>query len=258
MNCAEISRFVHVDMDGELDAEDRIDLEQHLSGCAACAEVARKEREFVGRLRETLRTDRPVAPPALAARVDRALDEVGRRRTPVQRMAVWGVVAAAAAMLLVVGLRTGDQRTAEGRMQGLMGEAVARHQRELPIEVSGPDPNRIGSWFRGKLDLPVRPPALRPVDAQLLGGRLSHLGERQAALLTYDVGGSKFSVFIFDPRNMATDHLMRRRVQGRDVYVGGAKGYRVAVVNEGGLGYAFASDLDEARMLDVIASIFPR
>lgn len=258
MNCAEVLRFVHIDMDKELDPEDRVALERHLSSCPSCADTARGEREFLGRLRETLRVARPVAPPALAARVDRALDEVERPSAPARQMIFWGAFAAAAAVVLAIGLRSGQQEPAQAQVGGLVGEAVVQHQRELPIEVRGPDPDRIRSWFRGKLDVPVRMPAMQPRRAHLVGGRLSHLGQRQAAELQYDVGGNRISVFVFDPTDMATGNLTPHRVQGRDIYMGGARGYSVAVVNEGGLGYAFASDLDEARMLEVLSSMFSR
>jgi len=258
MSCAEVARLVHLELDGEFGAEERLDLERHLSECASCADLARGERAFVGRLRDVLRADRAAAPPALSVRIDRALDQVdgGARVTPLRRILAWSVPAAAAAVALVAWWA----QVPDGQLgaQMLVGEAVARHQRELPIEVRGPDPEQVRSWFRGKLDLPVRPPTLGQPRTQLVGGRLSHLGQRQAAYLMYDVGGSKISVFIFDPQDLATERMRHRSVRGRDVWVGAEHGYNVALVRSGGLGYAFASDLDEARMLDLISAAFSR
>lgn len=261
MNCAEIARLVHVDLDGEFGAEERLELEQHLEECPSCAELARSERAYVGRLRDTLHTNRTPAPAALAARIDRALDEVDRPRVaPLSRMTAWSMPAAALAVVLVSVwlVRHPDEPAEHLGAQALIGDAVARHERELPIEVQGPDPEQVRTWFQGKLDVPVRPPMLRQPQAHLVGGRLSHLGERQAAYLVYDLGGSKVSVFIFDPQDLATGRLRRRNVHGRDVWVGGAHGYNVAVVNDGGLGYAFTSDLSENRMLDVVSTAFSR
>jgi anti-sigma factor RsiW len=263
MSCAEVARFIHVYLDGEFAAEERAEMEGHLAGCPACAEAARRERQFLDRVRGTLRADGAAAPAALAARIDRALDQVERPAPRTWRTAItWGLPAAVAAALLLAAMRAGegqlpsqpDERAMA--MPVLFREAVARHERELPVEVRGPDPEQVRTWFRGKLDVPVRPPALLAPSVQLLGARLSHLGDRQAAYLVYDVGGSKFSVFIFDPQNLETERFRRRTVRGHDVYLGGEHGYHVAVLRDGGLGYAFASDLPEARMLDLLSAAF--
>jgi len=260
MSCADIARFVHVYVDGEFEGDERLEVERHLDACTACAEIARRERAFVGRLRETLREDRPPSPPSLRPRIAHALAEVDRSRgTRLTRVVRWGIpVAAAAGVLIVVTLWGGARRSAQ---PALFAEAVSRHQRELPVEVRGPDPEMIRTWFRGKLDMPVRPPALQGSRARLIGARLSHLGQRQAAYLVYDIGGTKFSVFVFDPddpsaSDLATARLRHKSVGGRDVYVGGAHGYNVAVMRAGGVGYAFTSDLPEQRMLELLSTTF--
>ena len=258
MSCADVARFIHVYVDGEFEAEERLELERHLDACASCADVARGERAFVSRLRESLREDRPPVPPTLRPRIAHALAEVDRpRATRIRTFALVGIPSLAAAAALLLAWR-GERRVEQPL---LLSEAVARHERELPVEVKGPDPEMIRTWFRGKLDMPVRPPTRPGSRAQLVGARLSHLGQRQAAYLVYDLGGTKFSVLVFDPddpaaSDLATDRLRHRTVGGKDVYVGGAHGYNVAVVRAGGLGYAFTSDLPEQRMLDLLSTSF--
>jgi anti-sigma factor RsiW len=259
MDCAETARYLHVYVDGEFEGPERLDIEAHLHACAACAETARHERAFVARLRETLRADPPATPPSLRPRIAEALAVVDRPRMRLAGVARWGAPAVAAAAVLTALVWKQSHRPLAG--PPLLAEAVSRHQRELPVEVRGPDPELVRTWFRGKLDVPVRPPALSGSRARLIGARMSHLGTRQAAYLVYDVGGSTVSVFVFDPEDPSagggiTERLQRRTVGGREIYVGGTHGYNVAVVRSGGLGYAFTSDLPQQRMLDLLATSF--
>ena len=45
-------------------------------------------------------------------------------------------------------------------LAAVVDDVVKRHARELPMEVEGADPSVAASWFRGKVDFPVRVPHL--------------------------------------------------------------------------------------------------
>jgi anti-sigma factor RsiW len=247
MHCAEVQRFIDAYIDGEFAAEDRAEMDHHFAECETCRAEARRQAEWKSMVRARLA--RPQAPHGLHLRVARALDAESVEMTGFWRRASWrfapALVAAAVLALLIVGVQ---QRTSP-----IVEESILDHTRNLPVEVVGPNPQEVASWFQGKVDFPVRPPSFGG-DARLLGGRLGHLGTRFAAYLVYSVdGGHKVSVFVFDPDEMPLEAPRRVFIANRPVYVGAERGYHVALFRNGGVGYAVATDLDEPQVIQMVS-----
>ena len=136
-------------------------------------------------------------------------------------------------------------------------DLIAKHQRNLPVEVSGGS-DQVKRWYVDKLGFPVRPPRLCNTCA-LRGGRLAEVANQQAAYLVYDVGGNKVSVFIFDPSSVPLQLPQRSSLgagvgDNRDVYMDQEHGYNVAIFRDHGVGYAIAGDLDRDQMLKFVSS----
>lgn len=106
---------LHAYLDGELSPAERVELEAHLAGCAACRTRLADERALVQRAGELLGRALPperAAPP---------LQQLGRRRT-VRR---WGIpLSWAASVLLAVSLGY-YMRGADAPVMGLTGERAA-------------------------------------------------------------------------------------------------------------------------------------
>jgi len=100
------------------------------------------------------------------------------------------------------------------------------------------DPAAVSQWFRGKLDIPVRPVMFRGMPARLVGARISNVRDQMAAALYYDVGGRRVTVFVFDP-----DVSMRQTLSAQGYYVTSSHGYTVTLTEQQGVGYAIASDM---------------
>jgi hypothetical protein len=101
MNCAEVRARLHTLVYGDLGPAEATQVEKHIATCAAC----RKERATLQRLQQTLN-----APPVPPARVDlsRLYADAARlqlRQTRRWRRAAVALVAAAAVLLLVIGLK---------------------------------------------------------------------------------------------------------------------------------------------------------
>jgi anti-sigma factor RsiW len=222
----------------------------HLQGCERCERLARFEEQFRLRLRQ-LHPLEP-APARLRARVRRALDDVApasRWRfggSPwLWRLAPAGVAAAAAvvAVLVVQGGGEGPHQLAE--------ESVDWHRHEVPMDVSGDDFRQVQQYFSNKVPFAVRP-AFKSTKARLVGARLTSLGSRRAAYLTYQVGPDRVSVFELDPDALPTigDRL---RVGQRETYWQDLRGYNVVTFTSRGTGYAVASDMDQERLIQLIS-----
>ena len=264
-------------LDGELDPDTQIELEQHLSECGPC----RVHRSFAAAFKADVRDAHRglAAPEVLAARIRGALDaEDDRREAPaaglqrpplglggirlVPLRARYAVPAAAAAVALaVIAAQEGAGTEEEGRPlasasatgASMFEEIVRRHAREHPVEVEG-EPTQVERWLQDKLEFAVRPVSFSSPDARLVGARLSNVSDREAAALYYTVNGRRVTVMVFEPPSALDQLAARTRVRGRGMYYGRAHGYTVPVVEYNGLSYAFTGDLDSRSLMQLAAT----
>jgi anti-sigma factor RsiW len=261
MRCADLENELGCFIDGELAPPERREVENHLSDCAACRGQVEAQRQ----IKQLLKQARPVAPAheSLTRRVRTALDEDDgrggwRRRLkgarPILRASLGVFVPVVAALALVVGYVE--------NVEPLINDSIVKHQRNLPLEVTG-EPEKVQSWFDGKVPFAVSMPQLGP-RCSLRGGRLSHLGNREAALLQYDQNGHKISVFVFDGQKMPVRLRLpeRRVIANREVIIDAASGYHVAVFRSQGLGYAITTgnvaESDFIQMVSAAIGQFPQ
>lgn len=244
--CAEVERFCDAYLDGEFAEGDAVELERHCAGCPACTGRVRFHAEFKSALR--LSAPRPSVPPELRGRIQLALAGVP---TPIEaarwKRTALRYVPAMAAVAVVGALAWTVQP-----FSPVVEDAISKHQRDLPIEVRG-NPDVVRAWLSNKVPFAMRLPILPP-QAVLRGARLANVRDHDAAYLVYDVGGARVSVMVFDPSNvpMATQRL--RQVGHRNLYFDGERGYNVMVYRDRDIGYAFTSDLDEDRMVQLVSA----
>lgn len=260
MMCGDVDMLVHPYLDGELVAEERVLVEEHVSGCPRCRELVGHEATFRENLRARLRPRSggatPAAPEPLRQRVLEALDRADAAGTgpsrPTRRwVAPLGALATAAAIAIFFG-GASFGRLGSGN-SALVEAAIAGHMKNLPVEIGGTD-DEIRAWMRGKVGVPVRPPTIHLVrlsaqQPRLIGARVSHLQARDAGQIIYRVGNSQVTVYVFDPSGWEVSAPTSRVVDGRDVYLTERSGYSVALYRDRGVGYALASDLDEDALL---------
>jgi anti-sigma factor RsiW len=188
-------------------------------------------------------------PAALRARVERSL---ARERRPLWRRILSPVplatAAACAAGALVV-------LASHGGGDALVAEAVQKHHRGLPLEVTtaSATAEAIPGWFAGKLDFKPTPPPFKEKEARVVGARLSHLREYPAAYIRYDLPRGQAGLFIVD------DPDRRFEAAGREVQIGprtlrvvNAKGYNVAVWRQDEIVYSLVSDLGEDDLFQLV------
>jgi hypothetical protein len=244
-----------------------LEVEQHLGVCGDC-ELARSCLTAVRReLR--VRLVAPPAPPHLRARVTRALavievkDESGSNHT-------WSVVlSVAASVLLVVGSLVGTDRRIDSAGMvtplDIVRDVVDRHKDELPAEIATKEPQRATSWFRDKVGFRVRSVEFAEPKVHFTGARMSQVGAQQAAKLYYNVDESRLTLVMFKAPAPLTEALSnsrglerfgahRVRVGGRDVTYHTLQGYTVPMLQDNGIVYAFAGDLDQGSLLHLVAT----
>lgn len=259
VSCEQATRWTDAWIDGELDPSAALLIEDHMARCACCraeADMIRKLKRGLGALREDC------APTALRYRITAALDACDREqeaeRASAQRKKHARNFALAGAALAGVVMANGYKQRSVGPvaaagMLPVVEDIADRHARELPVEVTDSDPAAVSRWFRGKLDIPVRPVNFRGSQARLVGARLSNVQSQMAAALYYDVDGRRMTVFVFDPTLMPRAVEPAAMAQGRPVYVTTSHGYTVTFTERQGVGYAIASDLPPQECARIVA-----
>jgi anti-sigma factor RsiW len=252
VTCAEADSFIPAFCDGELAGVDREGVERHLATCETCAARSRLQARFKAAVRAHLPP--PPVPLGLRLRVKAALtdQEIAPRRWP--WLTYPRLVPAAAAALILIAI-TGTVRRSQSV---ILQQAQRSYQTELPMDVVGSDCGSIASWFRGRVDFPVRAP-LQGAQAKCQGGRLVNVGERPAAYITYRVAdGHRVAFLVFDPRDETIEAPQRRVVNGREIYIGTGPGISTAAYRDRGIGYVVTSDLDEDSLTRLVTASFNR
>ena len=263
--CELFQRHVGAFVDGELDPATHIEFEEHVAGCRSCRESLDFEGSYRSIVAEAM--EAPAAPESLRERVLISLDaepepeRAAVRMTPLPLRYALPIGAAAAVALTVGALNLRGADEVEEASVASLEDVVRLHSSRLPADVSlqqkegegtpGGD-QAVSSWFRDKVEFPVRPAEFARRDVRLVGARLSNVRERRAAALYSELqGGRRLTVVVTDANVAEGDEaqLGNAQVITRDV-----RGYAVPVRREAGLTYAFTGDVDRDTLMRLAAS----
>ena len=253
--CESIDTLSMAYVDDELAAEERRELEAHLTECSGCRAHVDSERADHALIARSLAA--PPAPDMLRARIARSLDTEDKSEVRAQR-ARWSqyllpgsaIIAAAAAIAVFVGVKPAEK--SEGR---IAMPAMRMAARAMPASVQAmPAPPA--------LDITAGPPHCSSSNMVELGSRPVQINDHDAAMYSYrvDTARGAFGLTQLVLKDVADDEL-----DGRDeAQIGGhvfhiihdAQG-RAAVtyVDAQHVGYMyFAPQLSENDLLSLVAS----
>jgi anti-sigma factor RsiW len=246
MNCGDVQNLLHPYSDGELDLVRRVQIEEHLCECPACAEQDQQLRSLRAAISPSSLYYR--APAALRAQIERAVPSAGARRRKRLRLAA----VAAGVLLLIgttatIGMRLSQMETsADDRLAEWV---VAAHVRSLQVDhltdVASSDRHSVKPWFRGQLDYSPQVPDLSGQGYILSGGRLDYLADRPVAALVYHHRLHAINVFTWPAVN-------DQRTTVREV---ARQGFHVRYWERSGMKYWAISDLND-RELDEFVRLF--
>jgi anti-sigma factor RsiW len=245
MNCSQIQKLLDAHHDGELDAANTLQIDEHLADCPSCFATSRRLSMLTGALKnQNLRFTAP-------ADLRQAISAATSRQAKTERESVFvrpwflrtGWVAAA--ILLPACLLTLHFSTMR-RGDDLVAELAASHVRSLManhlMDVASTDRHTVKPWFDGKLDF--APPVKDLVDSgfPLLGGRLDFLRGRSAAALVY--GRQKHYLNLFIQPAASLDVVPAHASQYH--------GYNVIQWADGAMTYAVISDLNAVELQEFV------
>jgi anti-sigma factor RsiW len=225
MNCRETDVLMHALIDGELDAVNARAVEEHVAGCAGCANKLASYRAMRAAMAEAPLKE--TAPTPLRDRIALALPlptaeivaptQFGRpsRRVFFGGFAAGAALSAAMAASVVLIASRNDQE------QMIAGEVVSAHIRSLQaghlMDVETSDRHTVKPWFNGKLD--VSPPVidLTAEGFTLLGGRLDYIDGEPVAAVVYQRRKHVINLFVAQRLGRGSTGVSAAAVQGYNV-----------------------------------------
>jgi mycothiol system anti-sigma-R factor len=259
--CKSIDTLSMAYLDDELAAEERHELEAHLTECSQCRGHVDQERADRSVVRKALAVG--PAPDLLRARISKALDaedraeqKATRRRWSTYLLPGSAMLAAAAAIAVFVGVqnesmapRAKSQPLAASTrpLAGKVSNSVSNvTRRSLPLEVQGAS---TGPWLRQNFAPQVEPPKFSGPDDNIIGARLlpGGIDGHDAALVAYNVTlhGKPFVLTVLFVRDIGPTEWDEGgepvKVNNRSMHVMQADdgNKMVSYVDRRGIGYIF-------------------
>jgi anti-sigma factor RsiW len=197
MSCSQ-AQWLHGYFDGELDAVRAAEFEAHLRSCAVCAQALAAQQALRGALAAADLYAK--APASLRSRVRAELP--GPRAAMIARPVLWRGLAAAASLVLAVGLwRAVPAWRGEATEREQARQVLDAHLRSLQLthltDVASSDQHTVKPWFVGKLDFAPDVVDLAQDGFPLVGGRLDVVGGRSVAALVYGRRKHVINVFVW-------------------------------------------------------------
>ena len=188
MQCEETEILIHGYLDGELDLERSLQIEQHLEGCTRCARLHERWRSLHGAMQSGTLYYR--APDGLRKTLRSTLSKSSRSQffPSSLRWTLAGAAVAACAAFVVL-WTLGVIPPASSRENQMAREILDSHIHSLLaghlIDVPSSDQHTVKPWFDGKVDYS---PTVKDLSGQgfiLVGGRLDYVGGRTVGTVVY-------------------------------------------------------------------------
>lgn len=281
MSCDTVRPYLQAFVDHELSPERAISVQQHLSECPPCADEVELTRELMNATRISV-TESPMCPEFHARLCQCLAHERKRQEKQSSEPLSWKAIAplaAAVALALFFSYRSSPflQRVAGpttssllstdepwtavseshvAAQENLVDFLVRNHTKRFEPELSEPVSVKR---FEPELGFAVRPPDFGRYGARFEGAQLlpvRHGG--RAAVLRYDMGGRRVSLYVYNPDEMPLirqRNLQPRVIGNRAVFVGRSKGYSIATCERHGVGYAVTADLSDDESAELVATL---
>jgi anti-sigma factor RsiW len=242
MDCPIAQTLLDAYLDGELDALRNSEIEDHLHGCARCAQSVNEQQI----MRRSLKADTLYfkAPLNLEKNIRRSLRQAAKAESPSSWFSTsWfkiaaPVMAAALVLLALMPILRGPSSD-----EFLTQEVVANHVRSLMVnhlaDVPSTDEHTVKPWFNGKLNFSPSVTDLAKQGFPLVGGRLDYLDNRPVAALVYQRDKHVINVFVWPANERAESGAPIKTRQG----------YHVIHWTSSGMNFWAVSDLEQNQLV---------
>jgi anti-sigma factor RsiW len=251
MDCTETRTLALAARRGLLPADEAEAVRAHLAGCAACAAAEAADAELSNAL---ARLPRRGAPDDLRRRLEaRWAPRESPRRRRLTRVAGAALVATSIAAGALFVARPGE------RSDAMVAEAVNDHLRVLysehPVEIESGGIHQVKPWFAGRLDFAPQVAFAGDADFPLKGGSVAYFMDRKAAAFVFGRRLHTITLFVFRAESLPWPVTGSEALGKARVYARTSRGFHTLLWQQGGLGYALVSDVNEPDLRDLAGRI---
>ena len=191
MECSSAATMLGAYLDGELRADQLVEVQEHLRGCAHCS----SEIVEMARLQRSLRGARGHFAPAAEFR-RKMQKQISRpqRRSWLLWSAPIGVALATILLAAVVWISHARRSAAFAELADLHVNALSSTNL---VDVVSTDRHTVKPWFQGKIPFSFNLPEFNGTDYTLVGGRMVYFHQQPGAQLIVSMHQHKISVLIF-------------------------------------------------------------
>ncbi|MEP6671443.1 MAG: anti-sigma factor [Chthoniobacter sp.] len=246
MNCQQIQKLIPAHHDGELDAANTMQVDEHLADCPTCFGSLRQLSALRGALQNSdLRFS---APAELRRSISAAVEQAAKaeRETTTAHRPWFQYSGWAAAAVLLIASSLAFHFSSARNEDGLLADLTASHVRSLMVDhltdVASTDQHTVKPWFDGKLDFAPPVKELRESGFPLLGGRLDFIDGHPAAALVYGRQKHFLNLFIWPASTPAPE----------DLRAGQRHGYNIIRWSDGKMACSVVSDLNETELREFV------
>ncbi len=222
----------------------------HIEDCAECSQFKDAEKLFTERIISSIKKiDADVSTPKdLRGKILEVTEKRDVKVRPYNKRLFAAFVSVAAVLILIVSF----WMTALHKDTLITG-VVTDHLQFLPLQdrqIVSNNREDVSRWFAGKVDFGVHLPKIK---ARILGGRLSYMNGKRAALIFYQKGEKFISLFMTD-----TDKRLKYKkmleIKGKEYFIDFEKGHTILYWIEMGITCLFVSEISEKEMISLVIS----
>ena len=201
MNCLEVRRLLHAYIDAELDAENSLEVEQHLRDCRGCS---RGYQQYLS-LRTAIREGSLYfsTPELLRRRIQSSVRKVDQSSGVLKRVS-WRALSIAAALLFALfgvwGLFqwwSASSSTANVQAQEVLDSHIRSLLSNHLVDITSSDQATVKPWFTGRLGFAPPVINLNTQGYPMLGGRLDYMNDHMTAAIVYKCGSHVINLFFW-------------------------------------------------------------
>lgn len=277
LDCRQVRRAADAFADGELSLARTIATRAHLARCPTCRRYTGWQHTFHAGTRRAVHGCGKVAPD-FEHRVRTALEHERRHESAetvrpasgrIRFRRAWLLAAPLVGLTALAPIASNDSPATPSTATVHAASAsppnawidesidamIGQHRAPIPTTA----PNQPFIELERQVGLPVHAPLeLEQRGATRLAATAVALGDQRAAALKYRIAGHSCTLFLYDAARLPlrrSRYLSPKVVDSRLVLVGTRRGYALAAVEQRGLGYAIATDLDADTAAHLAAAI---
>jgi mycothiol system anti-sigma-R factor len=253
MTCQHIEEYLSSYMDGELEGNEKTEIEEHLTACSLCR----------GRVEEEKKTKELLAKKVLWVKApnglrDRVLTEINSASDgflekvlsikPFPAIAA-ATVGVAVVFAVILYLRSEPPLMASPVLVESVNDHIQAISRESPVDFATSNQEDLVDWFRGKVSIPIHSPSMEGWN--LMGGKICHLSDRRVACLIYEKDGEFISLYMCEGSGIPLEGMKEHKSQGMTHLCGSHLGYHGLFWKDGDLLSFFVASLGDAELAEL-------